>query len=139
MRVREIAGQHRDLKLELDRIHLILLAPSDALPKTRMLALLRHEAGKLAVSLEHHFGYEETGGYMSEVLEERPGLNRRVEALQRQHEALLRRLEGVGHHDLTLGDVRGELAEVLDVIGEHERDEVAIYQETFATDLGEGD
>jgi hypothetical protein len=139
MKAYDLEGQHEQLRIDLDRLHLLLLAPAEALPEARMLALLRREAENLSTSLEYHFGFEEKNGYMSEVLQERPGLNHLVTGLQGQHAEILQRLEDLEKEGRNLADVRAGLANVLDTIGEHEREEGSVLQETYSTDLGEGD
>jgi hypothetical protein len=138
MRAYDLDGQHERLRIDLDRLRLVLLAPADALPEARMLLVLQREAQELSNSLEYHFEFEESGGYMAEVLRARPGLARRVEELRRQHTDLLQRMKAAAQAGQTLVEVRHQLTAALDAIGDHEGDEVSILQDVLNTDLGEG-
>lgn len=141
MRKHELAGQHDELVLDMDRLHLLVVSPDDALPELRMRALLVREMRDFAAELEYHFGYEEEGGYLEVVTEQRPGLSRRVDHLQEQHAEILQRIDGVCDQAETLPvrAIKVAISEVLDLLGEHERSEKTLLHEGLSTDLGIGD
>jgi hypothetical protein len=141
MRKHELAGQHDELVLDMDRLHLLVVSPDDALPERRMRALLVRELRDFAAELEYHFGYEEEGGYLTAVTDQRPGLSRRVDDLQGQHTAILQRIEEVCSEAeaLPVRGIKVAISEVLDLLGEHERSEKTLLHEGVVTDLGTGD
>lgn len=136
MRKHELAGQHEELALDLDRLHVLVVAPDDALPDPRMRRLLLRELKDLAAELEYHFGYEEDGGYLEVVTERRPGLSRGVEQLRAQHGEILERLESLcnGMEALPMGRIKSGIAEALDLLGEHERSETRLLHEGVSRD-----
>jgi hypothetical protein len=52
---------------------------------------------------------------------------------------VLARLQGQGHSDLTLEDVRTHILKLLEVLREHERTENRMLVTAFDIDLGPGD
>ena len=134
MRVYGLRDQHQALLIDLDRLHLMLAAPHGALEAVRMEAVLRREVSDLAAALEYHFGCEERDGYMRRAVVERPELASQVEQLQEQHGAILGRLDTAAGPGRALSDVRTDLAEILDLIADHESAESAVLQSTTASD-----
>jgi hypothetical protein len=96
--------------------------------------------------LREHFAVEETGGFMKPALEVRPTLHPQIEKLKAEHvqmletgHVVLARLQGQGHSDLTLEDVRTHILKLLEVLREHERTENRMLVTAFDIDLGPGD
>jgi hemerythrin-like domain-containing protein len=89
-----------------------------------------------------HFRLEEEGGYMKQVLEERPFLERTVEKLLQEHGALAASLETI------LEELRMPVADAgacqrietwLTQVRHHERQENLLVEDTFGLDVGTKD
>ncbi len=135
---REFEQQHEDIRTHVGRIHALF---HGRVEHTRARALLRQHLEALYALLVRHFAAEEDGGYMAEVLQRRPDLARRVQALQAEHPRILRSfahtLAMIPHASLSaLEDV---VVELLGVLGDHDEAERRLVEDAVLQDLGVGD
>ncbi|MBK8241084.1 MAG: hypothetical protein IPK74_36680 [Deltaproteobacteria bacterium] len=102
------------LALDLDLLHLLATAGTDALPRERMQLLLGRELARFAAAMEGHFAHEEQVAGVANT------------ALADEHEQLSARLGAVRDAvaRASLDEARVALVEFLDAISEHERSEV---------------
>ncbi|MBL4684506.1 MAG: hemerythrin domain-containing protein [Nannocystaceae bacterium] len=121
---------NEDLLLDLDRLHAIAMCPAKALPDARLRRLIEREVRQLHGVLQRHFEAEEEGRYMGAVLDRVPDLNDTVERLHAQHSEITTRLLSLASDCKTgaLDELRDRAAALLDLIGEHERDEVKLVE-----------
>ena len=125
------------LRVQADCLHVLTLAPADALPKERMLGLLRHQLGLLQQSVIEHFANEEAGGYLTSVLTERPEAAPRVEALKKQHSVVrdeLERLIGHAADGARIRQLSEEIASLVEMFDAHEDAEQALIDEVVGDD-----
>jgi hypothetical protein len=122
-----------DLAIELDELELIATASPDRLSAARMRLVLVRALGALGVALASHFGFEEQGGYMHDLLTANPDRLGEVTALQGQHAALTQRLlELLGrskHADPAL--LQGLLLELVVDVRAHEQAERELLAGAF--------
>ena len=137
----ETLSQHRRLRLVADRLRLLVMAPSEALPEPRMRSLFVAEVSHFADGLAAHFAHEEDGGYMRTVIVERPDLHETISALEGEHAELTRHISDVlaALERDAMAQIGAELRGMLDRFEAHERKENQLIQSTFNTDLGVGD
>jgi hypothetical protein len=133
-----LGAQHGSLAIDVDLLHVLAMSAHDVLPPARMRALLDRELRDLAAALQVHFGFEELGGYLIEEIATAPGLQRQAAALEGQHRTIVvgvdRLIARVGDDDLE--DVKRGIAELLDVLGEHERGENRLLLDAVDRDVG---
>ena len=72
---RRTLREHEALRLDLDRLRVLALAPKSALPEPRMRRLLQLECRDLMRKLSRHFALEEKDGYMDDIYARRPNLS----------------------------------------------------------------
>jgi len=121
---------HEDLLVDLDRMHIIATSAAGVLPEARLRRLLQREVRQLHASLKAHFLAEEEGRYMGAVLDRVPSLDETVGRLHAQHAEIDERL-GKLLDDCTDGSLvalRDRASAILDLIGEHERDEIELVE-----------
>lgn len=97
--------------------------------------------------LERLMAFEEQGGYLPGVAAERPNWRGRVDQLAQEHAGLRDRIQRLGpviddpsvwESDQFDGACL-EIRELLDEVDRHDRDEIALLQESFTVDEGGGD
>lgn len=118
------------LLLALDRLHVLATAASSVLPEARMRRLLRSELSALHHTLTVHFDDEEEGRYMGAVLDRLPQADDTVRRLKAQHAEITTRMLTLAQEcdAVALPALKDRAAALLDLIGEHERDEVALVE-----------
>lgn len=92
--------------------------------------------------LRAHFAFEETGGYMTEVLRRLPGTTATIETLKREHEQMTADLREVRYLVVDRENpcqVREKLLAILKLLRTHEATENLLVQEAFNTEFGVGD
>lgn len=92
--------------------------------------------------LHSHFEFEETGGYMSEVVRRMPGKQATVQSLVDQHQQLAATLKETRHLVVDREDeerVRELLAGWLELLATHEATENELMQDAFMLEFGVGD
>lgn len=119
-----------DLLLDLDRMHVIATCPAKALPEARLRRLFEREVRQLQAALALHFNAEEEGRYMGAVLDRVPSLDETVERLYAQHTEITQRMASLLHdsREGELDVLRDRVSAILDLIGEHERDETELVE-----------
>lgn len=139
-RLGHIVADHHALRRESSE--LLVLAEHARELDHAVRATLVERLGRLCERLRVHFALEEDGGYLSEVVVRRPGLQVRVVRLQRQHGTIL--AEGAALARLLLSmppphDARGRVIRLLESLREHELAEHDLLHEALVADLGGGD
>ena len=94
--------------------------------------------------LERLMDYEEQDGYMSGVSDAKPNWHVRVMQLHDEHQALRSHIEKLAPQTrdiLALDNERfeatcGEISQLLDEVDRHDRDEIALLQDTLLCDEG---
>ncbi len=124
MRIDELSTAHEDLAIDIDRLHLVVTSSDSALPEPRMRAVVHRELLDICAVLMQHFAAEELdvesmtktyGGAALGAGAEMAGEHRRIlEQLHHLAEAAA---------DLPIDVLKLRVADVLDVITEHERGE----------------
>jgi len=96
--------------------------------------------------LRKHFSVEETGGFMTPVLEVRPTLHPQIEKLKQEHVdmigkgcMIIERLRGAGDADWRMEDVHSHILSLLDALQKHEQTENQLLVMAFGVDIGPGD
>lgn len=99
---------------------------------------------RLMFHLERNFAAQETGGYMENLLELRPTISRRVEALKREHGELLRMGQRIredlratrAEERLLVADASARILRFMAVVAQHEQREDTLTLLVFNEDLG---
>ena len=94
-----------------------------------------------------HMSLEEADGYMTSVVDCRPGLSCEVDRLQHEHKELVqifdsihRRLKGLTAADrLLVRECCHRINSLLDYIDRHEKDENLLLTSAFTQDIGSSD
>ncbi|MEW5976958.1 MAG: hemerythrin domain-containing protein [Acidobacteriota bacterium] len=104
---------------------------------------LAEHLASLERHLKAHFKFEETGGFMEEVLSMIPNADLRVERLKSDHGALLATtanlLKGANnpaHENADSGSLCQELSQFLSRLRHHEHEEIDLVQQAFLDDVG---
>ncbi len=134
-----IEEQHERIHLLVDRLDLISRSSPDRIPENRWRAVIEFETENLSEHLAEHFGFEERGGYMAEIVKNRPDLHTRGERLLEQHGTIRASFEDLlslirGHAAREAIEVKLDLA--LELMRVHERTEVRFMQEGVVRDIG---
>lgn len=141
-RYKRLLAHYHELMLEMDRLYIISLAKPDVISLAHMRQLLHKELTMLFQRLRTHFHDEEQGGYMSEVIAEKPNWAKQVELLKGQHSQLLHAIEQLSAEVQTASDmeaveaVKAKIGHVLKQIRDHKRSEEEIMETAFFEDLG---
>jgi hypothetical protein len=136
--------EHGLLRHLVDGLRATLAWQADGGDFGRKLSTLRFIGQSLQRHLEHLLALEENDGYLDGVAAVSPRLGRRVDALRAEHDGLrdatrraVQRLGQVAPQDgAEFAAVCGDLANLLDRVEEHSRQEVALLQEAFDRDIG---
>lgn len=139
-RVGHIVADHHALRREAAGL-LVRAEHGGSLDRTLSDALVEG-LSRLCERLREHFALEEEGGYLHEVVAERPELQSRAERLQRQHAILLGEGATLARHLLGAQaphDTLARLVRLLEALRRHEIAEHDLFQEAFLDDLGGGD
>lgn len=121
----------------VDRLRVLCNAPNDCLSEPRWWRLLAHELDAFRDRLERHLHDEEQGRYMGEVIAAHPEYEHRAESLQGEHAGLIQHTQELAiavRQRRDLGDIRGQIVRLLDVIEEHEHAEHQLIQESMDLD-----
>jgi hemerythrin-like domain-containing protein len=105
---------------------------------------LLENLSSLREHLEKHFEFEESGGFMEEVMKALPNMSPQVEALHRDHEILTyeindlyRRAERlILDNGPTTREIGEDIRHFLHSLREHERKENALVLRVFLDDVG---
>jgi hypothetical protein len=127
------------LELSIDRLWAVLHAPPRVLPRAGWRRLLTHEAAELRAEVESHFVLEEEGGYLAELIEERPHLAGPAETLLAEHARIredLASLAAAIDGGASVEAIRGRLRDVVSVLSRHESRENELVQQPTHVDLG---
>jgi hypothetical protein len=138
---REIQQQHDEVLTHIDRLHRLSHGDARGLPHARSRTLVRQHLQALHAVLERHFAAEEEGGYMAEMLRNRPDLSSRADRIATQHGEILAAFENtlaMAPH-ATLIALEDTVGELLHLLGEHEAAERRLVQDAVLQDLGVGD
>lgn len=126
-----LSGACDELLLHADCLHVLTLAPRDALPVSRMLELLAHQLTALQERVIARLSSEEHRNYLTTVIAVRPDLAEHLRELTRQRGKLktkLARLVGQVARARGVTALAGdftELIELLDAHGSAERELIA--------------
>jgi len=114
--------QHQELTIVTDRLHMVLIAPADTIPETRLRRLLEYETVFLLETLTDHFLFEEDGGYLVRIVDLHPDLKPKVEALQREHADLRNDLAHLKEQiwKMPIEKLKKSLDAVLKLLARHE-------------------
>ena len=138
---REIRQQHDEVLTHVDRLGRLFHGEARGLPHARARQLVRQHLAALHAVLVRHFAAEEEGGYMAELLRDRPDLSRRAARISAQHAELLRAYEvaiaGAPHARLEV--LRENVDELIQQLREHEAAERRLVEDAVLQDLGASD
>lgn len=126
------------------RVTLDWQAPEVSLP--RKISSLQFTIQSLQRHLERVMKIEEEGGYLAIVLDTKPQLQDRLEALAGDHQSFRLRMKALAPALNSLNEweedsfkrVCTELRQLLDDIDQHDRQEVGLLQESFVEEEGGG-
>jgi len=90
-------------------------------------------------ALEAQLAWEERGGYLRDVVAQRPELDRRVERLHAQHAAMREEMGSLRARPVSARDMREHVSALLALIRRHEHREREVLQDSLMQDLGVGD
>jgi hypothetical protein len=129
-----LLGAHRAL---LDNLQ--ALEAARAAPPGQLAARLESTREILA----EHFRFEEENGYLAQVLERHPHLERAVEHLKQEHRELLETLDGLRAETDAAGllsdPLRDRVSEWIKRVRRHERSENVLVEDAFNVDLSAED
>ncbi len=136
----QIEQEHRDLELHFEMVRRVF-EQNEQQPH-----VIQSHLAELLALLKTHFASEEDGGYFVSAVEMAPHLAAIADALEREHEQLLKRLEGLGarlsidtSEPIDIVSLRVEFVSFLDACAAHEHRENDLIQEAYLTDIGTGD
>ncbi|MFT7616611.1 MAG: hypothetical protein ACI97A_000235 [Planctomycetota bacterium] len=136
-----VLSQHQDLNYSMDRITLLVNAPKGTLPEDRTKSIIEREFRDLNDNVVNHFSYEETDGYMADVLLQAPHLSAKIDGLLADHKAIRDRLSAIkalSYEDGPVDVFCAEIAEVMHLVRAHERAEHEVLQAFIVDDFGSG-
>lgn len=115
-----------------------------AVSQNRKRSSVRFALRSFCRHLERLMDFEEQGGYLPSVSDSRPNWERRVNHLRTEHRELRRRMDRLAPQIADEGVWRSErfesacaaIRQLLDEVDQHDRDEVALLQETLLLDEG---
>lgn len=110
-------------------------------------ASCRKHFHRLHVYLREHMFHEEAGGFMRDVLEQRPTLTNKVNALKREHAEIRSECEAIENallHEETVtpeqaADLVKRIVALIERVHRHERAENYLLQDAFFDDIGTKD
>jgi glutamine synthetase adenylyltransferase len=130
------------LQLLLDDATELLAEPTDE-ENHRWLVVI---VDKMLANLLEQFRIEEHGGYMSNVLEQYPAWHPQILHLQQEHRLLEQQLQEIANRiqserrDWSLSqECRRQLADWINWYRQHRRREIALVQEAFVLEVGQGE
>ena len=136
--LREMEQQHDDIRTHVGRVHALF---HGRIEHARARALLRQHLVALYALLVRHFAAEEEGGYMAEIVRDRPDLGRRTAKLQAEHASILRSFEHtlamLPHASLSV--LEETVVELLGALGDHDEAERRLAEDALLQDLGVAD
>jgi hemerythrin len=97
---------------------------------------------ELSYCVQSHFDFEETGGYMREVLRRLPHRQEVVDALIMEHQLMTVQLRELRHWAIDREDpdgIRAKVGEWLDLLSRHESMENQLMLDAFNVEVGGGD
>ncbi len=138
--------EHRKLNREVDIFSLRLNAPSHESRLKWMTQCVAH-FNHFQDLLLTHMEMEEDGGFMLIVRERRPTLEKRVDALESEHETIRKACSELQDFFETCTDpttedvqqVRRMARALLNILRDHENEENKLIQDVLIQDLGTGD
>ena len=133
---------HEKLQILLDRLHVMVVAPADALPDRRWCNLFVHEVEAFQEAMEIHMSAEEKGGYMHELVELHPELARKAATLKEEHSKFhtaLATLLAAARKGEDAAGLRSQIQDFLTEVYEHEVAETDLVQEALQRDIGPAD
>ncbi len=112
--------------------------------KDRKRESVHHALKSFCRHLERLMDYEEKDGYMAGISDVKPNWHVRVKKLHAEHQELRSRIEELAPQtrDLLAWDndrfeaTCGEISELLDEVDRHDREEIALLQDTLLFDEG---
>lgn len=125
MLAEELANRHDFLAVDVDRLHLVVMSPDDALPEARMRAVVIRDLLDLCAVLDEHFAAEEN--IASTALGRGGGACFPFTSLCADHRRILGELRhlAAAANDLPIDVLKLRVSDALDALGEHERAESA--------------
>lgn len=138
----DILKEHAYIRVIADRARVALAAPVDTLTEGRWHSLFDLELRGLLSALKRHFGHEENGGYMADLIRRHPETEHKFADLFGQHLGMKQKLLALierNEADADLDEVRSGFKEVLALLAAHEAAETELVQEAIQYDTGGGD
>ncbi len=116
------------LRRSADRLHVIISAPRGVLPEARLRGVLRHELESLRELLLGHFASEEEGGYLADLVRDRPELRDVAEELRGQHAVLRKDFDALvtDAAEAPLGQLVERIGATLETFDAHEHAEAQL-------------
>jgi len=150
MRPKDLAEWIRTEHRKADELAAVLQRAVSVLPKVNQGRWIK----EILEAFEHfrahmlkHFALEEEGGYMVEVLEERPAVAGEVDRLSREHQELSRIMGNVHEEirelrpedNLMIRDCARRIQNLLQYVEHHQKDEDLLVLSVFMDDIGTKD
>lgn len=143
---KRLSREHFELEILMKRLQ----ACVDFMPRTNEAAWIEECRSVYAAFRNHllkHMALEEADGYLTNVLEQRPGLGCEVERLQREHDSLSYLIESLGDaievltpdEPLRIRDCCHRVRDLIAYIRHHEHDENMIVLSAFTDEIGTKD
>ena len=138
-RQERVLAQHHDLDYAVDRLTLLINAKDDILNERRSRYIVEREYRKLSKAIIAHFDYEESDGYMSEILLNAPQFASQVDLLVKDHATLrgmLQELDTLSYEDGPLTEFQEKICAALEAVRVHEQKENTLLQSYLVEELG---
>lgn len=136
----DVGIEHRNLRSRLDRLRLMASAPDGVIGDEHVRWILEKEMRALREAVVAHFGHEEAdGGYMSQIIQERPRFQNEIDELKVDHASLrteLDELAGPAFEGGEIADIRGDIIALLDRLEAHEHKENDLILRFVNVDTG---
>lgn len=143
---KRLSKEHFELEVLMKR----LLECADVMPRTNHAAWIEECRSVYAAFRDHvlkHMALEEVDGYLSVVVEKRPGLSCEVERLQREHQSLSHLIDSLSdaivaltpEEPLRIRDCCHRIRDLIAYIRHHEQDENMLVLSAFTDEIGTKD
>ncbi len=134
--------QHETIVIHVERLEFFIGGEAIRLPQARARILMRHHLQALHAVLAAHFAAEEEGGYFASLLDDRPDLRPRADAIAGQHPVLRGRIvEMIGQmsRGMSAEAIAASIGEFITALRTHEAAERQLVVAATMQDTGVGD
>jgi hemerythrin-like domain-containing protein len=140
----QLKKEHACIHATTKRIEKLIAAIQPQRRALEWSSSLLENLSSLREHLERHFEFEETGGFMEEVLKALPNISREVESLRRDHQVLAYEINDLYKRAERLildngpssREIGADIKHFLHSLREHERKENELVLHVFLDDVG---